>query len=282
MSRGEWRPIYAAMFDGVDYRALTPPAKLVLLTVKGTLPAWGIAVVPALSHVLSERTGLPVADVGAALAELGSTGWIEREGDVLWLVRGLQFEPTMRPSHVNHRRAVSKAVEQLPRLSIVSRFLAQYPEWVEVSQAPAKPCASPAKGLTKPCEGLEGKGKGKGSRKGVRGKPSAATLAAPRPDTWLTPYLAAWEARGTVGAGQLAKAIKPFHDRDGPDVVTRALRAYLDAGKASFGPQVFARDYANWKAKGMTLDPPAVLYGPDNHLTPEAVAYLAALEDRAA
>ena len=127
LRRGEYRSILTVLVDGPDYQALSPAAKLVLLTLKLSLGPAQIGVVPAVEHVLAVRTGLPVADVLVALADLAE--WVEREGSVVWVIDGLKYEPSISDHNDGHRQSVNAIANALPRLRIVKRFRARYPSW---------------------------------------------------------------------------------------------------------------------------------------------------------
>lgn len=141
--RGEYRAIYEVLFDGKDWCRLTPESRLTWVVLKGTLGAAGINVYPAAEHVLAVRTGHPVERVTAAIGELGTLDWVEREGSVIWLKRGLDFEPNMESSNPNHRKFIERHVASLPRLAIVDRYRAAYPDWFpDVAVPPATPNGS--------------------------------------------------------------------------------------------------------------------------------------------
>ena len=128
-NRGEHRPFFEAWFDGKDYRQLSPEARLTLLTLKGTLGACGIKADPGLEMAIARRTGLDAARSDASLSELAAAGWIERDDDVIWLVRGFEFEPQLIASNPKHRTFVARVIGALPRVPIVDRFRAHYAAW---------------------------------------------------------------------------------------------------------------------------------------------------------
>ncbi|WP_461415368.1 hypothetical protein [Gemmatimonas sp.] len=129
-TRGEYRPIYEALFHGKDYRVLSPEAKLLLLTLKGLCGAKGIAVWPALVPMLSELTGLQASAVTPALEELERRQWIEHEDRIVWVVRGLEFEPQVSPTNRKHKAWIERDLRALPRAPIVDRFRRRYAEFL--------------------------------------------------------------------------------------------------------------------------------------------------------
>lgn len=134
-NRGEYRAIYTAFRDDPDVHRLSDRAHRVLLTLKLTLPAIGIGVVYPLQ--LSEQCNCTVKQLDAALAELETPkpgeayGWIAREKNIVWIVNGLRYEPTLSADNVKkHRPFVHRLLAQLgERPAIVARFKAYYAEW---------------------------------------------------------------------------------------------------------------------------------------------------------
>jgi len=122
---------YVRILNGPDFLALSADARSVLWPLKLRLPPFGIAPFPGAAGVLADDTGLPHERVVAALDELQATGWIEREQNVLWLVRGLEFEPYLNPRDRNHRKYLEAVIAALPTsLTIVSKFQEHYgPMW---------------------------------------------------------------------------------------------------------------------------------------------------------
>lgn len=136
-TRGEFRPFYEALWDGPQFGALTPHGKLIFVFIKGLAGATGIKVWPVLDHSMAKRTGVPLSSTRKAIKELIDGGWIEYDGSVVWVVRGLEFEPQLSPDNPLHRKGVSNALQGLPNTPIVARFEAFYTQWV--SQAIRNP-----------------------------------------------------------------------------------------------------------------------------------------------
>ena len=135
--RGEYRAILAVLVDGPDYQTLSPAAKLVLLTLKLGLGPWQIGVMPACEAVLGERTGFADKQIRAAFAELAAGGWVRVERNVVWIVDGLRYEPSVQHTDSKHVTGLSSYVAGLPRLAIVRDFCAAYPEWA--IEGPSEP-----------------------------------------------------------------------------------------------------------------------------------------------
>jgi hypothetical protein len=136
MDRGEYRPFYQALWAGKDWQALTPEARLTWAALKGNCGAIGIRAVPGLLGALAEWTGYPFETLSHSLADLSATDWIEVEGSVVWVKRGLDFEPSLNPANPNHVKFVLRSVKSLPRRDIVRRFCDYYaPRWHGIREA---------------------------------------------------------------------------------------------------------------------------------------------------
>lgn len=137
--RGDYRATYCTFWDDPHVHALSHLAYRVLTTLKGTLPASGIGVV-YLSQ-LAERCNSDTDSVATALAELErpkgpeTYGWIVRERNVVWVVNGLRYEPTLTHANRNHRaflrdRLIAPLGVKPP---IVAAFRRYYAEWFDDS-----------------------------------------------------------------------------------------------------------------------------------------------------
>jgi hypothetical protein len=129
--RGDYRAIHSALLDGPDFQRLSPEARWALICLKVTLGPSGINKVPGVLAVLAERTGYTEATVKRCLGELegSSAPWIAREHNVVWVVRALEFEPSLNLHDRKHRISVQKHASSLPRVEVVGRFMLRYREW---------------------------------------------------------------------------------------------------------------------------------------------------------
>lgn len=150
MSRGEYRSIYVALYDGPEFQALPSDARWLLVTMRLTMGATGIAAVTAFTGVYAEHTGMDLDRVRAAAAELVAAGWVETERNVWWVVRALEFEPGLEVRDSKHRIHVRNHVASLPRLAIVTRFKARYAAWWEGAVPSALSTSSASEGPSMP------------------------------------------------------------------------------------------------------------------------------------
>lgn len=147
--RGEWRPLFESWPDGPEFQQLAPPARLTLYTLKLKLGPFGIRAIAGRQEALEEWTGYARSVVADAERMLREHGWIELDGPIVWLIRGLEFEPTLSANDPKHRLALHRHLSTLPsRWGILARFVAHYPIW-----CPDSEIAIDAKGLRSPFEG---------------------------------------------------------------------------------------------------------------------------------
>lgn len=137
-ARGEYRSIYTVLLDGPDFQALRSDARLVFYTIKFSLGLSGIDVL--YSEQIERRSGLSRRSASRAVAELVETAWMEQDGNLVWNIRGLEFEPNLQITNRNHRVAIAQHLQQLPRRPIVERFRGRYKEWlVDAAPLPVPP-----------------------------------------------------------------------------------------------------------------------------------------------
>lgn len=148
--RGTYRGLFSAIFDDPDYQALTPDARLVLLTVRLCLQAGPGAIFRYYPAVIASQTGLALEDVDKALRELAQADWVVRDDTILWVRNGLRYDPSVRLGDPKHRKAVEKALAALPKRAIVLMFCDHY----EIT----RPFDGPTKALRRPIEEVDGSG----------------------------------------------------------------------------------------------------------------------------
>jgi hypothetical protein len=131
IERGEYRAIRRVLLDGPDFQRLPERARWVFIALKLNLGPSGIEVwYPAeLVARLSGQTGTSPAGVQDALITLEREGWIERETNVVWIVRQLEHEPNVKLANPKHRTMIQSHTGGLPRLDIVARFVMAYEPW---------------------------------------------------------------------------------------------------------------------------------------------------------
>lgn len=145
---GERRSVYTRIIHDPQYVAFSPGGKLMFWTLKMLCGPLGITAVAGLMGALEELTSLDHAAVPTAVMELEEAGWIERQQNVLWIVRGLEFERDLYANDPKHRTFVQRGLASLPRLAITDRFRTRYASWFGGStEGLPSPSEAPKKGL---------------------------------------------------------------------------------------------------------------------------------------
>lgn len=129
--RGVYRSAFESLADDHDFQELTPLAQAVFWTLKLKLGQYGIAVfyVSTLAEIHRKATPAQITD---ALAELErakpgrSHGWIRRERNVVWIINGLRFEPSITLENKNHRTGALRFARTLPQTTLVQAFIQHY------------------------------------------------------------------------------------------------------------------------------------------------------------
>lgn len=130
--RGEYRGIARVLLDGPDYQKLPERARHIFLDLKISFGPAGIEVVypEALRAELTAKSGMPSKAVDQALAQLEGD-WIQIDGNLVWIIGQLRFDPHMKVSNANHRQSIQGHIRGLPRRPIVTEFIRYYRPWFE-------------------------------------------------------------------------------------------------------------------------------------------------------
>jgi len=145
-----YRGIYERLLDGKDFLALSANGRLCLFVLKLSLGPLGIAPLPGGVATLAERAGLSYTAARSAADELGRKNWLRREGNLWWLVDGLEYEPLLRLGDWKHRQGVQKRWELLPNLGLREAFRERYRQWWEPLAGGSE---GAGEGLPSPSEG---------------------------------------------------------------------------------------------------------------------------------
>ncbi len=135
--RGTYRAIKIVLLDGPDFQGLPERSRHLFQTLKLTFGPTGIEVryPGALEAELSAKTGIPVEAVSGPLDTLEEREWINREGNIVWIVGQLKHDPHMSWDDDKHRKSVWRHLQGLPRLAIVGEFVRCYRRWFEAGES---------------------------------------------------------------------------------------------------------------------------------------------------
>lgn len=252
--RGEYRSIRRVLLDGPDFQKLHASARWCFVALKLNAGPTGFDVEypSALAEQLAQQTGLMAEDVVISLAELETEGWIRREGNLLWIVGHLANDPHMKAVDGKHRKAVQRHVASLPRLRLVTAFIAQNPAFFPPSEAASMGLAWAFDGPSMPHRSTESESESeketeketeseKESEREREGPSrSAAPPAVPEPAPSDSPSLTLED----LGA-DVREFFTVFWPKESTSVarrktVSRELLATLGAGALLKGERVFA------------------------------------------
>jgi len=132
--RGIYRGIYSSLVDSPDFQLLSARARHVFLTMRVMREIGPGCIWRYYRDPIVQRTGWKPREVENALVELETAvniyqeldPWILREGCIMWIVKGLQHDPTLRLSDLKHQTAVLRSIASLPHLAIVLTFCNYY------------------------------------------------------------------------------------------------------------------------------------------------------------
>jgi hypothetical protein len=231
--RGEYRPIFTVLVHGADYQQLSPSEKLLLLHCKLNLGAAGIGVLYIAA--LAEQTGISEESVRLALATLEHRDWLRVERNVIWVVNGLKYEPSLTRDNDNHRKWLRRHLDGLPNLAVVNAFRARYADWL--GEGPGMVSETPSDGIPKPLPITT-------TNTTTNTKPSAANAAAkvkkPKyphfPREWCDRLLASWSALGLPPYAEFRNTFGPVFPEQPSFTVEQvegAITAAIEDAKAS-------------------------------------------------
>lgn len=124
--RGIYRAIYTSLWDDPGFRKFTINEKLVFLNLR-TSPLSNIPVLyPYYLEAIEWQTGIRRKQILKALRTLVDANWIALEGGVVWVRKGLKFDPNIVLTYEKHLTAVKNIILSLPKLQIVRDFIDFY------------------------------------------------------------------------------------------------------------------------------------------------------------
>jgi len=124
--RGIYRAIYTSLWDDLDFRKLSPAEKLVFLNLR-TSPLTNMPVIyQYYVEAIERHTGLDRDHILKALDTLSDSHWIAIEEGIVWVIKGLKFDPNIVLTNEKHLVAIKNIILGLPKLQIVRDFIDFY------------------------------------------------------------------------------------------------------------------------------------------------------------
>ena len=129
MKRGSYRAIYSVLLDDLDFRKLPARVRHIFLTLKISRLN-NIANIFLLDEgglvTISAQAGIPLEGVQEGIQILSEGDWVCFEPPVIWIKNGLRYDPLFVEANENHRKAVTKVIEGLPKCKTIISFCKYY------------------------------------------------------------------------------------------------------------------------------------------------------------
>jgi hypothetical protein len=136
-NRGYFRAIYTVLWDDTDFRDLDSNTKLVFLYLRTSPDSNMPCIYRIYVEAIMKHTGLSEAIIRDSISVLCKTNWIEYEDNIVWVKKGLQFDPTISLNNIHHVKSIQMAIRSLPQKDIVQSFLSFYKITMEESGSAA-------------------------------------------------------------------------------------------------------------------------------------------------
>jgi len=124
--RGQYRPIFSRLWDDPDFRKLSTEHKLLFLYLRTCTLCHRAAIYKFNFETCEDDTGLERNTIMDGMVILCKIGWIVIEEKIVWIKKGLHFDPSFNSNNENHMKAIKTQVFILPRLKIVKDFIGFY------------------------------------------------------------------------------------------------------------------------------------------------------------
>lgn len=139
--RGIWRAIYVSLWDDPEFLKFTRVEKLVFLNLR-TGPQCNLPAIFRYSlDMVIMQTRTKSSSVRLALRTLSEKNWIKTEAGIVWIKKGLKYDPNVTLTNPKHMIAIKNAILSLPKLQIVRDFIDYYK--IPIAYTIAYPKASP-------------------------------------------------------------------------------------------------------------------------------------------
>ena len=124
--RGVYRGIYSVLLNDPGFRKLSPQARHTFLTMR-LADYVGIACIWRFDPTLiAAQTGYPQDELEIIFKELADARWIAVDGEWMWLVNALKYDPTASLHNDRHKAGVIRAIAGVPRIPLLRKFCRYY------------------------------------------------------------------------------------------------------------------------------------------------------------
>lgn len=123
---GRYQTLYQSITSNLEFRDFSSYAQLVFYTLKFCKENNAANLFEVYTETLSRRNGLSADEIEKGLIELEQKGWIKREMELMWIVKGLKNNPSFTLNNVKHRTALLKCINELPKMGLLKHFMEYY------------------------------------------------------------------------------------------------------------------------------------------------------------
>ncbi len=124
--RGNFRPIYTAIWDDPDFQSFDSDTKVVFFNLRTSRYGNWPCIYVMYPEVVAAQTGIPLSTVMGSLMTLSKRGWIEYTAPVIWIVKGLRNDPNWNPNNSKQVTGIEEQLRSLPKNPLIARFCKFY------------------------------------------------------------------------------------------------------------------------------------------------------------
>ena len=122
----KYQTLYQKITSNPEFQSFSSAAQLVFYTIKFCKENNAANLFEIYTETLSKRNNLTQKEVEKGLKELEEKEWIKREGELLWIVKGMKNNPSFTMNNTKHQKALLSCLNELPKMRIVFSFLNFY------------------------------------------------------------------------------------------------------------------------------------------------------------
>lgn len=157
--RGNFRPIYTAIWDDPDFRAFDSDTKVVFFNLRSSrFGNWPCIYVMYPENVAAQ-TKLSIKTVTKSLMTLSIKSWVAYTPPVVWVIKGLKNDPNWNPANSKQVIGIEEQLRSLPKNPLIAKFCEFYGlkfDWLKPHDPIDESIDNPTdKGIDTPTDGTE-------------------------------------------------------------------------------------------------------------------------------
>lgn len=124
--RGNFRPIYTAIWDDPEFQSFDSDTKVVFFNLRSSRFGNWPCIYVMYPTTVAEQTSIPLKKVMGSLMTLSERSWIAHVPPVIWVIKGLRNDPNWNPANEKQVRGIEEQLRSLPKNPLLSRFCKFY------------------------------------------------------------------------------------------------------------------------------------------------------------